>query len=346
MPILFVNESASVGDLAKLSIRTSSLKGNGSLKPALDMVLIPREDSWMEMERNAREFLASKAIWPHSSEHDLEWSVRLVKAQNMGGFTFSGGSAGAAFTLSMRTLLEKSPHLKPRFISNLALTSTLAADGRLGKVDGISEKLTSLRSVSSSTVRAAGLADEAFVPLLANDSTRKWIPFPKQFLNGAEDLPTNFLVEDHDDSLTLINLGSTFDELHHRISVFQTSVYWDENPYLGLNYFDTRHSSIFFGRDNETAELESIFREREEDSEDGCSFVAVVGSSGAGKSSFVRAGFAASLLNRTRQTEWTVLAFRRSYSIRTRQNIRRNRLKAPLIVLRPQPLGRRSYEPC
>lgn len=54
------------------------------------------------------------------------------------------------------------------------------------------------------------------------------------------------------------------------------------NPYVGLRSFDTDESLLFFGRDNQTLELLQRLHEH--------SFVAVVGSSGSGKSSLLRAG--------------------------------------------------------
>ncbi len=56
----------------------------------------------------------------------------------------------------------------------------------------------------------------------------------------------------------------------------------DETPFRGLLAFDVANSHLFFGRDQEAAELlEGLKR---------ASFVAVVGGSGTGKSSLVRAG--------------------------------------------------------
>lgn len=55
-----------------------------------------------------------------------------------------------------------------------------------------------------------------------------------------------------------------------------------ENPYVGLRPFETQHSGLFFGRRAQTAELlDALRRDR---------FLAVVGTSGCGKSSLVRAG--------------------------------------------------------
>ncbi|MEM7084901.1 MAG: WD40 repeat domain-containing protein [Bacteroidota bacterium] len=54
------------------------------------------------------------------------------------------------------------------------------------------------------------------------------------------------------------------------------------NPYVGLRPFDIDESLLFFGRDDQTLELLQRLHEH--------SFVAVVGSSGSGKSSLLRAG--------------------------------------------------------
>lgn len=54
------------------------------------------------------------------------------------------------------------------------------------------------------------------------------------------------------------------------------------NPFPGLRPFDTRESYLFFGRDGQSEELIDLLAE--------AYFVAVVGTSGSGKSSLVRAG--------------------------------------------------------
>ena len=54
------------------------------------------------------------------------------------------------------------------------------------------------------------------------------------------------------------------------------------NPYPGLRPFETDESHLFFGRDQQVAELVGRLERNR--------FVAVVGVSGSGKSSLVRAG--------------------------------------------------------
>jgi hypothetical protein len=55
-----------------------------------------------------------------------------------------------------------------------------------------------------------------------------------------------------------------------------------ESPFRGLQVFDVKDSLLFFGRD---AEIQDLLEKLTKDS-----FLAVVGDSGSGKSSLVRAG--------------------------------------------------------
>ena len=59
------------------------------------------------------------------------------------------------------------------------------------------------------------------------------------------------------------------------------------SPYPGLRPFTEAESDLFFGREKHTAQLRSKLERNR--------FVAVVGSSGSGKSSLVRAGLIAQL---------------------------------------------------
>jgi hypothetical protein len=65
---------------------------------------------------------------------------------------------------------------------------------------------------------------------------------------------------------------------------------WRGAPYLGLTYFDRQHAPIFFGRE---AALEQLVETLNK--EQGRCFTVVLGASGSGKSSLVRAGLWASL---------------------------------------------------
>lgn len=56
----------------------------------------------------------------------------------------------------------------------------------------------------------------------------------------------------------------------------------EESPYRGLAFFDEEHAGFYFGREFESAELVRLLRQHD--------IVAVVGMSGSGKSSLVRAG--------------------------------------------------------
>ena len=72
------------------------------------------------------------------------------------------------------------------------------------------------------------------------------------------------------------------------------------NPFLGLRFFDTDDATLFFGRDGQSDALLRILEERR--------FVAVVGSSGSGKSSLVKAGLVPALYSgmMRQATDWRI----------------------------------------
>lgn len=67
------------------------------------------------------------------------------------------------------------------------------------------------------------------------------------------------------------------------VSIFREG----ESPFIGLSSFDEDTAHLFFGRDNEVAELLSLLQKG--------NFLALIGSSGSGKSSLLRAGLAPAL---------------------------------------------------
>jgi hypothetical protein len=73
-------------------------------------------------------------------------------------------------------------------------------------------------------------------------------------------------------------IGTVLDQPTKRMSLLQPG----ERPYRGLQVFDVSHATLFFGRNNEVDQLLARLRSDR--------FLAVVGASGSGKSSLVRAG--------------------------------------------------------
>jgi hypothetical protein len=76
------------------------------------------------------------------------------------------------------------------------------------------------------------------------------------------------------------------------------------SPYPGINAFDAADAAIFFGRDDETrAVIERLDARR---SQGGARFIVVIGASGAGKSSLLKAGVLPQLGRR--RDQWIVLS--------------------------------------
>ena len=78
-----------------------------------------------------------------------------------------------------------------------------------------------------------------------------------------------------------------------------------QNPFPGLRPFRTEEDYLFFGREEQTQELLKLLREHR--------FLAVVGTSGSGKSSLVRAGLIPALHRGTMMragSSWEVIVHR------------------------------------
>jgi WD40 repeat protein len=94
--------------------------------------------------------------------------------------------------------------------------------------------------------------------------------------------PSEFevLIERHLDKLLSGTLADVERKRRSRAS-------WRESPFRGLAVFEPHHSSIFFGRTTATSAVVKAVRDRDARGE---GLVAVIGASGSGKSSLVRAG--------------------------------------------------------
>jgi eukaryotic-like serine/threonine-protein kinase len=73
----------------------------------------------------------------------------------------------------------------------------------------------------------------------------------------------------------------------YRSSAIQTTAWSDRSPYVGLSAFDGEHTDVFFGRSRMTAELLAAMRSQINNQR---RFVLIVGASGCGKTSLLRAG--------------------------------------------------------
>ena len=78
-------------------------------------------------------------------------------------------------------------------------------------------------------------------------------------------------------------------------------------PYKGLNYFDEADADLFVGREALTGNLtERVLSLTASDAQDEPRFLAIVGASGSGKSSLVRAGLVSALRWNKTSTDWHI----------------------------------------
>ncbi len=127
-------------------------------------------------------------------------------------------------------------------------------------------------------VRAAlerNMRDPGFriLPLLGPGATPESLPF---FLSQYQAVKLGEGASEPAEIQRLV--GAVLDSAPEEVSLIPAG----QAPFLGLLAFDVEHSHLFFGRDRETEDLLERL--------DAAPFLAVVGDSGSGKSSLVRAG--------------------------------------------------------
>ncbi len=124
---------------------------------------------------------------------------------------------------------------------------------------------------------------KALQKLLNGKATKKEIEMLKQALASGE----ISIGGDVNRSVVIIGSGNKVELTAEALGILKPETKSEEPaegepPYMGLRYFDTTDANLFYGRDTLTREL--VGRLEKE------SFLAIVGASGSGKSSIVRAG--------------------------------------------------------
>ena len=117
--------------------------------------------------------------------------------------------------------------------------------------------------------------------LIATYNRRLQIRKEQQALEGPS-VPPNILIEIEDIEAELETLKANLAELERVEAPPAPLLPLAEAPYRGLEVFDVEHAHLFFGREQLTAKLLDRLSPAR--------FLAVVGPSGSGKSSVVRAG--------------------------------------------------------
>src|SRR3954447_5389193 len=139
-------------------------------------------------------------------------------------------------------------------------------------------------------------------------------------------VPVRFRSADDADGVRLLICGIRGESPDDAPSVGPSSTFDDGCPYAGLLGYDVRHAPNFFGRERATEraveKIEASFGRA-----GGARFLAILGASGAGKSSFARAGVVHALL--ARHTEWQFIAFEPSTDPAARMAAELARLPRP-----------------
>jgi hypothetical protein len=168
--------------------------------------------------------------------------------------------------------------------TEIAATGMLGDDGAVLPVEGIAEKL------------AAALA-------VLPPRSRVLLP------GGTErDLPAEIRRQAEERGIALVPVSRIEEALKHiGITISRT---WLDCPFRGLEPFEYKHASVFFGREKEIEDILSLLDRR---AAKGPACVVVRGPSGSGKSSLVQAGVIAALLRRgthdgdTKRYRWGML---------------------------------------
>jgi hypothetical protein len=164
----------------------------------------------------------------------------------------------------------------------LAATGELDKEGRVHRIEGLAQKLEAfLAAIAKATPNPPH-------PEGGDTEPKALFFYPRA---NEDDIPPS-LRKTASNTVKLIaleRLGEALPELG-----IQANDYWMGNPYRGFGYFDTEHRRIYFGR---RAERIAAYKELWKRAEEGHPGLMVIGSSGRGKSSFVRAGLIPDLQN-------------------------------------------------
>ena len=190
-----------------------------------------------------------------------------------GNKSISGASGDLLFALATVTAaLPRTGGYPP-----LAATGALDEESRVQAIDGVPEKLLAYLAIveklpEPTPASTAGTDEQPkalfFYPS-ANDDALNPELRKTAHLAGVRMVAVEHLEE------ALSALGITVKD------------FWQGNPYRGFGFFDTAHRRIFFGRKTDSNAVCEELLKREKDGTPG---ILVIGSSGRGKSSLIRAG--------------------------------------------------------
>ena len=194
----------------------------------------------------------------------------------------SGRSSDLLFALALITSKWKPP--AGRYPA-IAATGVLDADGAALIADGI----TAVQRVQHTVAKVAAAVDAL------SQESQAVIFYPAEDAQIVADWRHGTVIPP---TISLLPVRSLEEALAH-LGITLERVYLG-NPFRGLEPFEFKHRAIFFGRETEVREVLELLLRREAAGNPG---LMVEGASGSGKSSFLRAGVLAALVNPWSQSE-------------------------------------------
>ena len=165
----------------------------------------------------------------------------------------------------MLTAYEQSGHARPQIFAYVRQDQDGFIEAQRGKDTSALSEMIRQRELLETFIR------EEFHDPESGANLRAYHTFPQ---------PSTFAVRLRQ------HLRALLDEMAAEAGV-PVDQQWEDEPYLGLRAFDLQHAPIFFGREQETG---TVLEALQQQQRSGCAFVLLVGGSGSGKSSLVRAG--------------------------------------------------------
>ncbi len=130
---LLVDKAHNSGVVATLTLELLS-DGSGAIFPCVAQAFLP-DATFLGAVDNARQYVQRQGLWRDGC--DVRWRLSLRRDNRLILTSLTGDSAGLVFVLTLRKLFDP----ESLELNGVAATGAVDANGRLGKVGGLWEKL-------------------------------------------------------------------------------------------------------------------------------------------------------------------------------------------------------------